>query len=238
MRKAGSGSDVKGSLYIVSTPIGNLGDITYRSVGILRNVHLIAAEDTRRTKILLNHYQIDTPLSSYHSYNKIKKGRKFIDTLLEGKDVALVSDAGTPGVSDPLYHLVQSAVGEGIDVLSAPGPSAVLAALTVSGLPVDRFVFEGFLPRKKGRRTRLEGLAGEFRTVVIFESPHRISKTLRDLLEVMGNRKVALTREMTKVHEEVIRGDLQELAVTLADRSWKGEITLVIEGRTKAKGGG
>jgi len=236
MHDADKGLDGKGILYIVSTPIGNLGDITYRAVKTLQEVSLVAAEDTRRTKILLNHYQIDTKLSSYNSFNKLKKGDQFIALLLEGQSVALVSDAGTPGVSDPMYHLVQSAVAEGIDVFSIPGPSAVLAALTVSGLPVDRFQFEGFLPRKKGRVKRLEELAQERRTMVIFESPHRIAKTLSNLLEHFGNRKIALTRELTKLHEEVIRGNLQDLVSSLAEKRWKGEITLVVEGcNTKGK---
>lgn len=220
----------KGVLYIISTPIGNLEDITRRSVELLGKVHLIAAEDTRRTRILLNHYQIATRLSSFHSYNQEKKGGKFIDILNEGKDVALVSDAGTPGISDPLYHLVQLALAEEIKVQSLPGPSAVLAALTVSGLPMDRFVFEGFLPLKKKRMTRLKALSSEQRTIVLYESPHRIQKTLRELHEVLGNRKAALARELTKIYEEVIRGNLKDLAEMAEKKKWKGEITLVIAG--------
>jgi 16S rRNA (cytidine1402-2'-O)-methyltransferase len=220
----------KGSLYIVSTPIGNLGDFTTRSVEVLNQVQLVAAEDTRRTRILLNHYEIKTPLSSYHSYNQEKKGPQLIRLLNEGQDVALVSDAGTPGISDPLSHLVQLALGEGVQVFSLPGPSAVLAALTVSGLPMDRFVFEGFLPVKKRRKTRLEELALEKRTIVLYESPHRIHKTLRDLHSVMGNRRVALARELTKLYEEVIRGNLKDLIESLSEKKLKGEITLVIAG--------
>lgn len=223
----------KGSLYIVATPIGNLGDITFRSVEILRKVTLIAAEDTRRTRILLNHYQIDASLSSYNSYNKIKKGEGFIQLLNQGKDIALVSDAGTPGISDPLFHLVQSAIEEGINVCPIPGPSAVLAALTVSGLPIDRFVFEGFLPRKKRRRSRLEELARTQRTVVIYESPNRVEKTLTEILEVFGNRPAVIARELTKIYEEVIRGSLEELVSIAGGRKWKGEITLVIAGASK-----
>lgn len=221
---------VKGSLYIVSTPIGNLADFTYRSVEILRSAHLIGAEDTRRTRILMNHYDIKTPVSSYNSYNQTKKGKYFIELLNQGQDLALVSDAGTPGVSDPLYNLVQAAVEEGIAVQAAPGPSAVLAALTVSGLPMDRFLFEGFLPRKKGRTKKLEELASQKRTLVIFESPHRIGKTLQDLLRFFGNRKACLAREMTKLHEEVIRDDLEGMTARFKDRNWKGEITLVVAG--------
>ena len=158
-----------GTIYIVSTPIGNLGDFTQRAVETLKHVSLIAAEDTRRTRILLDRYKIQTPLSSYNSYNKFKKRSLFIDRLKNGQSIALVSDAGTPGISDPHYHLVQSALEEGMRVNSIPGPSALLAALTVSGLPMDKFVFEGFLPRKKGRATALENLACEKRTLVIFE---------------------------------------------------------------------
>ena len=217
---------------MVSTPIGNLGDITYRSVEMLGQVSLIAAEDTRRTRILLNRYEIATPLSSYNSYNKDRKGPEFIKRLRQGEDVALVSDAGTPGVSDPLYHLVQLALEEEAEVISIPGPSAILSALTVSGLPMDRFRFEGFLPRKKRRKRILEELAELSETVVLFESPMRIEKTLNELREVFGNRKVALTRELTKMHEEVLRGGLDDLCKACEGRKWKGEITLVISGKS------
>jgi len=233
MRNEERGSLDQGTLYIVSTPIGNLGDVTQRAVEILSTVSLIAAEDTRRTRILLNRYEIQTPLSSYNSYNKFKKGPLFMSRLKKGESIALVSDAGTPGVSDPHYHLVQLAINEGIFVNAVPGPSALLAALTVSGLPMDRFVFEGFLPRKKGRATRLENLAEEKRTLVIFESPNRIQKTLKDILKVFGNRQVAIARELTKIHEEVIRGNLQDIGNQ--DRKWKGELTLVIEGSDEKK---
>ena len=219
-------------MYVVSTPIGNLGDITYRSVEMLRQVSLIAAEDTRRTRILLNRYEIATPLSSYNSYNKIRKGPEFIKRLNQGEDVALVSDAGTPGVSDPLYHLVQLALAEEAEVISIPGPSAILSALTVSGLPMDRFRFEGFLPRKKRRKRILEELAELSETVVLFESPMRIEKTLNELREVFGNRKAALARELTKMHEEVLRGGLDDLCKASQGRKWKGEITLVISGKS------
>lgn len=218
-------------MYVVSTPIGNLGDITYRSVEILRQVALIAAEDTRRTRVLLNRYEITTPLSSYNSYNKIRKGPEFIKRLHQGEDVALVSDAGTPGVSDPLYHLVQLALEEEAEVISIPGPSAILSALTVSGLPMDRFRFEGFLPRKKRRKRTLEELAELSETLVLFESPMRIEKTLNELREVFGNRQAALTRELTKMHEEVLRGGLDDLCKASEGRKWKGEITLVISGK-------
>ncbi|MZH02276.1 MAG: 16S rRNA (cytidine(1402)-2'-O)-methyltransferase [Nitrospinae bacterium] len=227
------GSQETGNLFVVSTPIGNLGDVTHRAIEILDKVSLIAAEDTRRTRILLNRYQIQTPLSSYNSFNKIKKSREFIEQLKKGNDLALVSDAGTPGISDPHYHLVNAAIGEGVSIKSIPGPSALLAALTVSGLPMDRFIFEGFLPRKKGRTTMLENLATETRTIVLFESPNRIDKTLLDLYRFFGDRKVAITRELTKMYEEVIRGNLEELSAQT--RNWKGEITVVIAGADKKK---
>ena len=220
-----------GNVYIVSTPIGNLGDLTQRAVEVLNSVSLIAAEDTRRTRILLNRYEIQTPTSSYNSFNKFKKKPFFIDRLKNGQSIALVSDAGTPGISDPQYHLVQSALEEGICISSVPGPSALLAALTVSGLPMNKFVFEGFLPRKKGRTTALEKLACEKRTLVLFESPNRIQKTFRDLFKAFGNRQITIARELTKMHEEVLRGNLEDFVNQ--DRNWKGEITLVIAGLNK-----
>ena len=219
-----------GTLYIVSTPIGNLKDATYRSLELLSDVDLIAAEDTRRTGVLLKHYKIKTPLTSFNSYNQAKKSDRLIARLKEGHNLALVSDAGTPGVSDPLYHLVRAALAEYVSVVSLPGPSAVLVALTVSGLPVNRFVFEGFLPRKKGRKKLIEELVQEKRTIVLFESPHRIAKTLNELYQAMGDRKAVLARELTKIHEEVIRGTLEDLAVVAEEQKLKGEITLVISG--------
>ena len=223
-------AEMTGTLYIVSTPIGNLKDATYRSLELLSDVDLIAAEDTRRTGILLKHYEIKTPLTSFNSYNQAKKSDRLIARLKEGHNLALVSDAGTPGVSDPLYHLVRAALAEYVSVVSLPGPSAVLAALTISGLPVNRFVFEGFLPRKKGRKKLIEDLVQEKRTIVLFESPHRIAKTLNELYQAMGDRKAVLARELTKIHEEVIRGTLEDLAVVAEEQKLKGEITLVISG--------
>ncbi|MBT4375300.1 MAG: 16S rRNA (cytidine(1402)-2'-O)-methyltransferase [Nitrospina sp.] len=224
-----------GTLYIISTPIGNLKDVTHRSLALLSDVDLIAAEDTRRTGILLKHYDIKTPLSSFNTYNQVKKSDRLIARLKGGHDLALVSDAGTPGVSDPLYYLVKVALDERVPVVSLPGPSAVLGALTVSGLPVNRFVFEGFLPRKKGRKKIIAELAQEKRTIVLFESPHRIVKTLNELYQVMGERKAALARELTKIHEEVIRGTLGELAIKAEEKKLKGEITLVISGAPKTR---
>ena len=227
-----------GILYIVSTPIGNLKDATYRSLELLSDVDLIAAEDTRRTGVLLKHYEIKTPLTSFNSYNQAKKSNRLIARLKEGHNLALVSDAGTPGVSDPLYHLVRAALAEYVAVVSLPGPSAVLVALTVSGLPVNRFVFEGFLPRKKGRKKLIEELVQEKRTIVLFESPHRIAKTLNELYQAMGDRKAVLARELTKIHEEVIRGTLEDLAVVAEEQKLKGEITLVISGAPKDRNRG
>ena len=227
-----------GTLYIISTPIGNLKDATHRSLELLSDVDLIAAEDTRRTGILLKRYEIKTPLSSFNSYNQVKKSDRLIARLKVGHDLALVSDAGTPGVSDPLHYLVKAALDERVPVVSLPGPSAVLAALTVSGLPINRFVFEGFLPRKKGRKNLLEELAQEKRTIVLFESPHRIVKTLNELYQVMGDRKAVLARELTKIHEEVTRGTLGALAIKADEQKLKGEITLVISGAPKTRNRG
>lgn len=231
-------AEMTGTLYIVSTPIGNLKDATYRSLELLSDVDLIAAEDTRRTGVLLKHYEIKTPLTSFNSYNQAKKSNRLIARLKEGHNLALVSDAGTPGVSDPLYHLVRAALAEYVSVVSLPGPSAVLAALTISGLPVNRFVFEGFLPRKKGRKKLIEDLVQEKRTIVLFESPHRIAKTLNELYQAMGDRKAVLARELTKIHEEVIRGTLEDLAVVAEEQKLKGEITLVISGAPKTRNRG
>ena len=227
-----------GTLYIVSTPIGNLKDCTYRSLELLGDVDLIAAEDTRRTGVLLKHYELKTPLTSFNSYNQEKKSAGLITRLQEGQNLALVSDAGTPGVSDPLYHLIRAALAKSVPVISLPGPSAVLVALTVSGLPVNRFVFEGFLPRKKGRKKLIEELAQEKRTIVIFESPHRITRTLKELYKAMGDRKAVIARELTKIYEEVIRGTIEDLAIITEKRKLKGEITLVISGAPKHRNKG
>jgi len=239
MGKTKGSAEEIGTLYIISTPIGNLKDATHRSLELLNDVDLIAAEDTRRTGVLLKHYDIKTPLSSFNSYNQVKKSDRLIARLKAGHDLALVSDAGTPGISDPLYYLVKVALNERVPVVSLPGPSAVLVALTVSGLPMNRFVFEGFLPRKKGRKKLIEELVQEKRTIVLFESPHRIVKTLNELYQVMGERKVVLARELTKIHEEVLRGTLGELAIKAEEQKLKGEITLVISGAPKkARSGG
>jgi 16S rRNA (cytidine1402-2'-O)-methyltransferase len=224
----------EGMLSIVGTPIGNLGDISFRAVDTLGGAYLIAAEDTRRTKILLNHYKLKTPLTSYNSYNKDKKGPELLKHMKNGHEIALVSDAGMPGISDPLYHLVKSVIEEKILVQAIPGPSASLSALVISGLPMDRFSFEGFLPRKKRRKQTLTNLAEDPRTVILYESPKRLNKTLKDLLETFGNRDIVIARELTKIHEETIRGKLSEIINEAEKRTWKGEVTLVMAGRPKS----
>jgi 16S rRNA (cytidine1402-2'-O)-methyltransferase len=224
-----------GSLYIVATPIGNLEDVTLRALRILGEVSLIAAEDTRHTQKLLTHFSIAKPLTSYHDHNKEQKAEVLVARLKEGGDVALVSDAGTPGISDPGYYIINRAIEEGIRVVPIPGATAALAALSVSGLPTDSFVFEGFMPPKKGRRVaKLKRLADEPRTVILYEAPHRIHETLDDMRDVLGNRRIVLARELTKIHEELLRGKIGDIIEKLTGRTVKGEITLVVEGRTGA----
>ncbi len=223
----------QGTLYVVSTPIGNLADITLRALDVLGKVDYIASEDTRRTKILLDHYKIDRPLVSYHSYNIAPKTETLLRSLSNGKSIALVSDAGTPGISDPGYQLVRQAVERGISVVPVPGPSSVLAALVVSGLPMDRFRFEGFLPAKKGRKTRLEELAQIKETLVLFEGPHRIVKLLREISDYFGERKVVIAREITKLYEEFYRGSVQEAISYFTEKKPRGEFVIIIEGRPR-----
>ena len=202
---------MSGTLYVVSTPIGNLKDITFRAIETLKNVDLIAAEDTRRTKILTSHYDIKTPLTSYFEHNKIKKADYLIRILTEDKDVALVSDAGTPGISDPGFVIIKNALDENIDIVPIPGPAAFLTALSVSGLPTNKFVYEGFLSNKSSqRRRRLKELSGEERTVIIYESPHRILKTLNDIFTILGDINIACARELTKKFEEIRREKVSE----------------------------
>lgn len=226
---------MSGVLYVCATPIGNLEDITLRVLRILREVDLIAAEDTRHTRKLLHYYDIHRPLTSYHEHNRRQKGEQLLRELMSGKKIALVTDAGTPAISDPGWDLVQMAIAAGIQVVPLPGPSALVTALVVSGLPTERFVFEGFLPREgKERRQRLQALAEEERTIVLYEAPHRLRRTVADLLTVLGEaRPVALARELTKIHEEVWRGTLAELQARLEQEEVRGEIVLVIGGRTK-----
>lgn len=220
-----------GRLLVVATPIGNLADITLRAIRVLGDANVIAAEDTRTTRKLLAHHGIRTPLVSYHEHNESVRTPELLKRMEAGDTVALVSEAGTPSISDPGYRLVSEAIAAGIAVEPVPGPSAILAAIVVSGLPSDSFVFEGFLPRRRTeRRRRLESLADEPRTLVFFEAPHRLDHSLTDLLEVLGDRRVALCRELTKVHEEVRRGTLSELVAALQRRPVKGEIVLVVEG--------
>lgn len=219
-----------GTLYLVATPIGNLEDITYRAIKVLSSVDLIAAEDTRKTKILLDHYAISKPMVSYFSYNERQRTPQLIEKLQSGMSVALVSDAGTPGISDPAFHIVQSCLASGIPVVPIPGASAFVAALIVSGLPTDRFVFEGFLPLKKGRKTKLEMLKSEPRTIIIYESPHRILRTLGEIQTVFGERNVVVAREITKKFEEVVRGPISQVLPTLASKTPRGEYVVVVEG--------
>lgn len=225
-----------GVLYVVSTPIGNLDDITRRAVRVLEEVDAIIAEDTRKTSILLQHLNISKPLISYHEHNEHKRAGELVDKLAAGASLALVSDAGTPGISDPGFLIVRECLKHAINVVPVPGASALLAALTVSGLPMERFVFEGFLPHKKGRRTRIETLKDEERTVVLYESPHRILRTLRELRETLGDRRAVIGRELTKKFEELVRGTLSELEQHFESKSVKGEFVLIVAGKKyKAK---
>ncbi len=215
-------------LYIVSTPIGNLEDITLRALRILKEADLIAAEDTRHSQILLNKYEIKTPTISFHSYSGDEKLSKIIDLLKEGKNIALISDAGTPGISDPAYKLIKSAIENDIEINAVPGASALLSALVVSGSHMNEFTYLGFLPLKKGRQTLLKSLTEEKRTLVIYESPHRILKTLSDLLTYLGDRKIAVCRELTKKFEETRRELISESIEHFKQKNPKGEFVLVI----------
>jgi 16S rRNA (cytidine1402-2'-O)-methyltransferase len=223
---------VGGRLYLVGTPIGNLGDVTERARETLNAVDVVAAEDTRRTGRLLAHLGLKKRMVSMFEGNERERTRELLRRMREGGDVALVTDAGMPSISDPGFVLVRACAEEGIDVRVVPGPSAVTAALAVSGLPVDRFVFEGFLPRKGGeRRARLAAMAKDPRAIVLFESPRRVATLLGDVLLELGDRRVAVARELTKLHEEVVRGRASEVLARLVDSEPKGEIVVVIEGR-------
>jgi 16S rRNA (cytidine1402-2'-O)-methyltransferase len=225
-----------GVLYVVSTPIGNLEDITLRALRVLKEVDLIAAEDTRKAGILLKHFQIKNKMTSYHDFNKEKKTPYLLEELKSGKDLAIVSDAGTPGISDPCFYLVKKAIEEEIKIIPVPGSSALLSALVVSGLPTDRFVFEGFLPPKKTKRIkRLMELSSEKRTLIFFESPYRLIQTLKNINEVFGERRIVVARELTKKFEEIIRGKISDVESHFERKKVKGEMVIVVEGESKSK---
>jgi len=225
---------ITGRLFIISTPIGNLDDITRRAVSTLENVDIVACEDTRHTGRLLSRLDIKKPLLSYHNFNESKRSSVITDHLLDGKDVALVSDSGTPGVSDPAYRVVRVAIDADIPIFAVPGPSALLSALVISGLPLDRFVFEGFLPPKGAKRLkRLETLSDETRTIIFFESPHRILYLLENISSILGDRYVSVSREMTKLHEETVRGQVSTVLENLRRSKPRGEYTVVVHGSGK-----
>lgn len=220
-----------GILYIVSTPIGNLEDITLRALRILKEADLILAEDTRITRRLISHYDIQNSLLSYHSYNEKARIPLILRSLHEGQELALVSDSGTPGISDPGHRLIKAVIREGIPIVPVPGPSAAIAALVASGLPTDRFLFEGFLPRKKGRQTKLKFLSEEPGTIILYESALRISKTIEDIVKYFGNRYIVISRELTKKFEEFTRGFAEDILHRLKTDRLKGEIVLLIAGK-------
>ncbi len=222
------------NLYIVPTPIGNLKDITFRAIEILKNVDIILAEDTRKTKILLNHYSISTPLESFHKFNEHQKSESLINRIKSGQEIALVSDAGTPGISDPGYLIIRDAVQNEIPVITLPGATAFVPALVNSGLPCDRFIFEGFLPQKKGRQKRMQELAEEPRTIVLYESPHRIEKFLDEIEKYFGQERIiAISRELSKIYEENLRGTVVELKSHFQKNKPKGEFVVIIQGKEK-----
>ena len=222
---------MSGVLYIVATPIGNLEDLSLRALRILKEVDLIAAEDTRHTRILLSHYDIRTPLSSYHEHNEKAQAPRLVERLQRGENIALVSDAGTPAISDPGFRLVVEALRADVRIIPLPGPSALATVLSASGLPTDRFVFEGFLPPKKQEReTKLQALRYESRTLVFYEAPHRLKESLAAMQRILGDREIVIAREVSKVHEEFLRGSMEQVISQLAEREVKGEITLVVRG--------
>ena len=225
-----------GVLYIVPTPVGNLEDFTFRAIRILKEADLILAEDTRTSSVLLKHYDIHGRLESHHKFNEHKTSEIIRDRILSGLNVALISDAGTPGISDPGFLLVRTCVEQGIEVQTLPGPTAFVPALVSSGFPCDRFCFEGFLPVKKGRQTKLKTLAEESRTMIFYESPYRLVKTLRQLAEYFGpERQCCVSREISKIHEESVRGTLNEVAAHFAANEPRGEFVLIVEGAEPPK---
>ncbi|MCX7816844.1 MAG: 16S rRNA (cytidine(1402)-2'-O)-methyltransferase [Syntrophales bacterium] len=224
----------EGKLYIVATPIGNLEDITLRAIRILKEVDLVTAEDTRRTKILFNRYEIRTPLMSLHSYNEYRMVPLIIEKLLNGMSVAYCCDAGTPGISDPGYLLIKKAIEKNLRVVPVPGPSAIITAVSVSGLPMSSFAFLGFLPQKSNKRREiLQKFVDEQRTLVFFESPRRLKVCLEDIKKILGNRRVVICLELTKIHERFIRGYLEDVLLEVGDYPLKGEVTVVVEGASE-----
>ena len=220
-----------GRLYIIPTPIGNLEDITLRALRVLKEVDLIAAEDTRHTRHLLTHFGIDKPLTSYHEHNEREKASSLVEQIKNGANIALVSDAGTPAIADPGFRLVVAAIRAGIQIIPLPGASALATVLSASGLPTDRFLFEGFLPAKKQeRKTKLQALRDLTATLVFYEAPHRLNDTLSDMRQMLGEREIVVAREVSKVHEEFLRGKVSEVIDQLAGRDVKGEITIVVHG--------
>ncbi len=226
----------RGKIYVVSTPIGNMEDITFRAVNLLKKAGLIAAESRDHTRKLCARYGIKTPITSYNQHNQNHKGRELIEKVKSGLDIALVSDAGTPGLSDPGYRLIRDAIESGVKLVPVPGVSAALTALTVSGLPLNRFVFVGFLSNKKGRRRKaLEEIRFETGTIIFFESPHRLLKMLTDVYEILGDRYIALAKEMTKVFEETKRGPVSKVLSSIEDEKVKGEYTIIVQGSEDIK---
>ena len=220
-----------GELYLCATPIGNLEDMTFRCIRVLKEADVIAAEDTRNSIKLLNHFEIKTPMTSYHEFNKVEKARVLVEKMLKGETVALITDAGTPGISDPGFLVVRECVRNGIEVQCLPGATALVPALVASGLPNEKFCFEGFLPQKKGRMTRLKILAEERRTMVFYESPHRLVKALTQFAEHFGaERQASVSREISKIHEETVRGTLTELIEHFTANDPRGEIVIVVAG--------
>lgn len=229
-------SPSKGILYVVATPLGNMEDMTLRGIRILKEVDLIAAEDTRTTKKLLNHYGIHTPQTSYFEHNELKKAEALLILLKGGQKIALVSEAGTPSISDPGFRLIHLAIGHNIPVVPIPGASAALAALSVSGLPTDSFIFLGFLPSKPAKRRKaIERSKDLDRTLILYESPHRLMAALTDLLEILGDREIVVARELTKAFEEVLRGKISQVLKELGEGRIRGEITLVVAGESRRK---
>lgn len=226
-------NSIIGKLYLCATPIGNLEDMPVRAIRVMKEADLIAAEDTRNSIKLINHFEINTPMTSYHEYNKVEKAKLLVDKMLSGQTVALITDAGTPGISDPGEELVKQSIANGIEVISVPGPAACINALIISGLPTRRFTFEAFLPAEKSERSRiLAELEKETRTIIMYEAPHRLVKTLCELISVLGeNRRIAVCKELTKKHESVYRGTIKTAADYYTENEPRGEYVLVIEGK-------